>query len=449
MDEHSNIRFFNNKALFYLFLPLIIEQGLEYLVGLADSMMVAQVGEAAVSGVSLIDFIMMLIISVFAALATGGSVIASQYIGRKDTDNAKLAANQLVKGALIFSLVITAILYVIKPWILSTLFGSISPAVASAANTYFLVVALSIPFLALYNAGAAVFRTVGNAHLPMKIMLVMNIINVVGNAMLVLVFHMGVIGIAIPTLISRIGAAVTVLWFAHKESCELRLVKVFSTRIQRDMMMRILSIGAPFGFESGMFFLGRLIVLSVVALFGTASIAANSVAGSIIMFQVLPGMAINIGLSVIISRCVGAGDYEQANYYKRKIRLIIHTAFAVTSAVVIALMPLLMRIYNLSDEATTMTWTIVIMHGILMTLIWPSGYMLPVVFRGAGEAKFPMITSMLSMLIFRIALSYIFAVHLNMGMIGTWIAMFVDWTVKALLYEWYDRTGRWTNVEAI
>jgi len=442
-------KFFSNHDLFSLFLPLIIEQGLEYTVGMAASMMVAQVGESAVSGVSLVDFVMALIISIFAALATGGSVIAGQYLGRKDKANATKAANQLVKGALLLSIIITVLLYLFKPLILNNLFGAISPEVADAANHYFTIVAISVPFLALYNSGAAIFRTMGNAKLPMQIMLVMNVLNVVGNALLVKGFHMGVDGVAIPTLISRMGAAILVLFFAHRKNCELRLTNFIAEKTDLAMVKRILNIGAPFGFENGMFYLGRLVVLSVVSLFGTASIAANSVAGTIVMFEALPGMAMNLGLSVIISRCIGAGDLEQAKYYKRKVRIIIHIGFVISSTIVLLLMPAIMNIYNLSAEATALTWKIVIVHAILMTLIWPSGYMLPIVFRCAGDARFPMAVSILSMIFCRIVLSYVFAIGLNMGMFGTWLAMFVDWIVKSVIYEWHYKSDKWTLFDAI
>lgn len=442
-------RFFSNRDLLTLFLPLIIEQGLEYTVGMAASMMVAQVGESAVSGVSLVDFVMALIISIFAALATGGSVIASQYLGRNDKTSARRAANQLVKCSLALSAIITVLLYLFKPLILNHLFGSITKEVAVAADQYFVIVAISVPFLALYNTGAAIFRTMGNAKLPMQIMLIMNILNVAGNALLVTGFHMGVEGVAIPTLVSRMGAALIILFLAHNKQFELRITNFLTERFDRAMMKRILNIGVPFGFENGMFYLGRLIVLSVVAMFGTASIAANSVAGTIVMFEVLPGMAMNLGLSVIISRCVGAGDFEQAKYYKKKVRMIMHIGFIICSAIVLALMPLIMHVYHLSAEAASMTWTIVISHAVMMILIWPSGYMLPIVFRGAGDAKFPMMINIASMIFCRIALAYVIAVGLHIGMLGTWVAMFIDWIVKSIIYEWHYKKDKWTKFQAI
>lgn len=442
-------RFFTNYDLVSLFLPLTIEQGLEYTVGMAASIMVAQVGEAAVSGVSLVDFVMALIISIFAALATGGSVIAGQYLGRRESGEARKAANQLVKASFVLSLIIMALLYLCKPLILHNIFGSITKEVEHAANQYLMIVALSVPFLALYNSGAAIFRTMGNSKLPMKIMLMMNVLNVAGNALLVADFHMGVLGVAIPTLVSRAGAAVIILFLAHKKDFELRIENFTAIRFDFPMLKRILNIGAPFGFENGMFYLGRLVVLSVVSLFGTASIAANSVSGTIVMFEVLPGMAMNLGLSVIISRCVGAGDFEQAKYYKKKVRRIMHFSFAASSAIVLALMPLILKAYHLSSEANSMIWMIVIAHAVMMILIWPSGYMLPIVFRGAGDAKFPMVVSIASMILFRIALSYVFALGFHMGMLGTWLAMFVDWSVKTIIYEWHYKSDNWTKFKAI
>ncbi len=431
--ENKN-RMFTNHDLWILFFPLIIEQGLEYVVGLADSMMVAQVGEAAVSGVSLVDFVMALLISLFAALATGGAVVAGQYLGAKKEGEAKASVDQLMKFAFWSSIAIMMLIYVMRPVILDHLFGAIEPEVREAANRYFMIVVLSVPFIALYNSGAAIFRTMGNSKLPMQIMLIMNLLNIAGNALLVMGFHMGVAGVAIPTLVSRVGSAVIVLLMARRKETLLRVSNFVTVKFDRRMTKQILQIGLPFAFENGMFYLGRLIVLSVVALFGTAAIAANSVSGTLVMFEVLPGTAINLGLSVVIARCVGAGDMEQTRYYTKKIFKIIYIGFAISSVTVLALMPLIMRIYALSPEATALTWKIVIAHAVLMTLIWPLGYSYPVVFRAAGDAKFPMVVSMLSMILCRIALSYVFAIGFGMGMLGTWAAMFVDWIAKSVVY---------------
>ena len=440
-------KLYSNKNLLYLFIPLVIEQGLEYLVGFADSLMVAKVGEAAVSGVSLVDFVMALLISIFTALATGGGAITGQYLGSKKDNEANQSALQMMKVTFYLSIVITLIIFVFKNSILHLLFGSISSDVYHHAMTYLNVVVLSIPFLAIYNGGAAIFRTMNNSKLPMQIMLVMNIVNVIGNALCVFILKMGVEGIAIPTLVSRVGAALLILYFSKKTT--LHLSQLMNIKINRNMIEKILNIGIPFGIENSMFYLGRLIVLSIVSLFGTASIAANSVGGTLVMFQVLPGTAINLGLTSIISHCIGANDYDQAKYYTKKINRWMHISFIISTVIILLLMPLIMSFYNLSSRATSYVWQIIILHGIMMTLIWPYGYMLPVIFRSSGDAKFPMIVSIISMVICRILFSYILAVIFNMGMMGTWYAMFLDWIVKAIIYTYHYIKGKWMNYQVV
>lgn len=440
-------KLYSNKNLLYLFIPLVIEQGLEYLVGFADSLMVAKVGEAAVSGVSLVDFVMALLISIFTALATGGGAITGQYLGSKKDNEANQSALQMMKVTFYLSIVITLIIFVFKNSILHLLFGSISSDVYHHAMTYLNVVVLSIPFLAIYNGGAAIFRTMNNSKLPMQIMLAMNIVNVIGNALCVFILKMGVEGIAIPTLVSRVGAALLILYFSKKTT--IHLSQLMNIKINRNMIEKILNIGIPFGIENSMFYLGRLIVLSIVSLFGTASIAANSVGGTLVMFQVLPGTAINLGLTSIISRCIGANDYDQAKYYTKKINRWMHISFIISTVIILLLMPLIMSFYNLSSRATSYVWQIIILHGIMMTLIWPYGYMLPIIFRSSGDAKFPMIVSIISMVICRILFSYILAVIFNMGMMGTWYAMFLDWVVKAIIYTYHYIKGKWMNYQVV
>lgn len=442
-------RLFTNRDLYRLFIPLVIEQFLEYSVGLTASILVAHVGEAAVSGVSLVEFVMALLISIFAALATGGAVIAGQYLGNKQEKAANQAANQLVWFAGALSVIIMVLIYLFRTAILHGLFGQISDEVYGHANTYLLIVSASIPFLGLYNAIAAIFRTTGNSKLPMKIMLFMNMVNVAITALLIFGFHLGTAGVAIPTLVSRAGAALLIIGFAFNQKNILYLEKTLRFKFDGSMINRILKIGVPSGFENGMFYFGRLIILSLVSTFGTAAIAANSVGGTIIMFEVLPGMAVGLGLTVIISRCVGSGDYEQARYYTRKITGALYVAQIISSAIVILLLPATLNIYALSPEATQWTTEIVWGHAIMMILIWPLAYTLPVTFRAAGDAKFPMVISIVTMIFCRILLAYVFGVYLNMGMIGTWIAMFVDWIVKAIIFVWRYFSGKWTEYRAI
>ena len=417
---------FDNKALTALIIPLIVEQLLAVLVGMADSIMVANVGEAAVSGVSLVDNIMVLLINIFAALATGGAVVAGQYLGQKREKDACIAAKQLIWFIFLCSVGITAIVYLGRNFILHSVFGAIDADVMSSANTYLMIVTASIPFIALYNGGAAIFRAMGNSKVSMQVSIVMNVINVAGNAILIYGFHRGTEGVAIPTLVSRMVAAILILGLLCNQTRVLHLEKTLRYHLNGSMVKRILNIGVPNGLENSMFQLGKILVLSLVSTFGTSAIAANAVSNAVALFQILPGMAISLAVTTVISRCVGAGDYEQAKYYTRKLLKITYCCMAVTVALIFAVLPLIMKVYNLSAGTSAESEKILLFHGCSAILVWPIAFNLPAVFRASGDVRYSMITSIVSMWIFRIAFSYILGKYMGIGVFGVWIAMIID-----------------------
>ena len=297
---------FSNQELANLIGPLVIEQLLAVFVGMADSIMVANVGEAAVSGVSLVDNIMILIINIFAALATGGAVVAGQYIGRKDEKSACKAATQLVWFVSLSAVAIMILVYLGKDIILNQVFGHITAEVKGHADIYLLIVTASIPFIALYNGGAAIFRAMGNSQVSMRVSLLMNAINVTGNAILVFGLRIGTAGVAIPTLISRMVAAIVITVLLCNQTRILHIERTLKIRFDGRMIRKILAIGVPNGLENSMFQLGKILVLSLVSTFGTYAIAANAVSNAIALFQILPGMAISLAITTVISQCVGA-----------------------------------------------------------------------------------------------------------------------------------------------
>lgn len=331
---------FSNRELANLIGPLVIEQLLAVFVGMADSIMVANVGEAAVSGVSLVDNIMILIINIFAALATGGAVVAGQYIGRKDEKSACKAATQLVWFVSLSAVAIMILVYFGKDIILNQVFGHITAEVKGHADIYLLIVTASIPFIALYNGGAAIFRAMGNSQVSMRVSLLMNAINVTGNAILVFGLRIGTAGVAIPTLISRMVAAIVITALLCNQTRILHIERTLKIRFDGRMIRKILAIGVPNGLENSMFQLGKILVLSLVSTFGTYAIAANAVSNAIALFQILPGMAISLAITTVISQCVGANDYEQVHYYLKKLLAIIYVAMVGTVALIfLAQMP--------------------------------------------------------------------------------------------------------------
>ena len=440
---------YTNKALLYLFLPLLVEYALEFFVGLADSIMVASLGEAAISGVSLVDFLIQLLIFSFSALATGGAVVAGQYLGDKQIDKAQNSATQLVWFSTILSFVLMILVMALRHFLIGLLFGQIEADVWNNADMYLYIVALSIPFIAIYNAGAAIFRTTNNAVFPMKVMIICDVLNVLGNAFCIYYLGWDVRGVAIPTVMARVLAALLILYFVLDENYRLHIKRTFRHKFDTKILKKVLMVGVPYGIENGLFQLGRVLVLSLVSTFGTMAIAANSVGYAIGIFSVLPGFAINLGLTAVISNCVGADDYQQAKYYNRKCLILVVLSHIVINLVIFAMLPLILGIYNLSAQTAAMVTEMVIWHGIFAIIIWPLSFTLPATFRGAGDSKSVMYISLAVMFACRIALSYVIADWMGIGVFGTWIAMFIDWYVRAGIYIYRYFSNKWMEYRVV
>ena len=440
---------FSNKTLKKLILPLIIEQILIMAVGVADTVMVSYAGEVAISGVGLVDMFNNLIITVLAAIDAGGAIIVSQYIGNKDRKNANKASSQLLTITIVIATVIMLGCLVFHRILLSTFFGAIEMDVMKAATTYFLISAISFPFLGVYNSAAALYRSMEKTRTTMYVSILMNIINVVGNYIGVFILHAGVAGVAVPTLISRIVAAI-IMFALSLNSSNLVYVKIKNVFAwNQEMISRILKIAVPNGIENGLFTLGRVLVTSIVALFGTSQIAANSVAGSIDQIAVVVVNAINLGIVVVVGQCIGANDYEQAKYYRKKLMKISYIVTGIIGSAVILLLPWILNLYSLSSEARNLTFILVIMHNIIATALHPTAFVLPNGLRAAGDVKFSMVVGIVSMILFRLGAAVLFGIIFNLGIIGVWIAMGSDWLCRSVCFVIRFIKGKWRQFKVI
>ena len=436
---------FSPRDLRQLVIPLVIEQLLAITVGLSDSLMVAQVGEAAMSAVSLVDTVNVLLVNAFAALATGGAVIVGQYLGRREPDKAGHSGQQLLLFMGEISLVVTACFYLGKGFILGVVFGQVEPDVAAYANTYFLIVEASTPFLAIYSAGAALFRVMGNSGISMWVSLIMNAINVAGNAILIFAVGMEVEGVAWPTLVSRIFAAGAMVVLLRRPDLPLQISR-FTFRHDRFVVKNILRFGVPNGLENSMFQLGKILLLSTVSVLGTASVAANAIGNTIASFQCVAGSALGLGIVTVVSRCIGAGSYKKARYYTKKLLKSAYIYMTATIVLLWLLMPLILRIYNVSPEAEDYARKIIWMHGGFGILIWPAAFTLPQALRAAGDTRFTLAVSTVSMWTLRVGLGVLMARAWGFGVLGIWMAMFFDWIFRAVFFVVRFRGHRWETM---
>lgn len=424
---------FSRKDLVRLLAPLVVEQILAVLVGMVDVVMVAAVGEAAVSGVSLVDSVNLLIIQLLAALATGGAVISAQYIGRRDQEKACRAAGQLISITTLSSTVLMAFALLTNRHLLGLVFGSVEEEVMGNAVRYFAITAVSYPFLALYNSCAALFRSMGNSKVSMQVSLIMNVMNVVGNAVCVFGLHMGVEGVAYPTLVSRMTAAVIMLALIQKPANPIRLRSLQDLRLNRKMIGNILAVGVPGGLENSIFQVGKLTLQSLVSSLGTTALASYAVAANLVTLQYLPGQAIGLGLITIVGQCVGAGEYEQAKHYTKLLIKVNYLCLLAICTVMVVGSGQIVGIYSLSPLAAEEARKMMAAHACAM-IIWPLAFTLPNTLRASLDAKFTMLVSVASMWIFRVGLAYWFVRGMDLGIMGVWYAMFVDWAFRAVLF---------------
>ncbi|MDO4493910.1 MAG: MATE family efflux transporter [Clostridia bacterium] len=440
---------FTRDQLTKLIVPLIVEQLLAVTVGVADTIMITSVGEAAVSGISFVDTINSLVIFMFSAVATGGAIVVSQYLGRKDVEHAENASKQLLYAVFSVAAVMALICFLFRAPILRLLFGAVDADVMDAALVYLAITSLSFPFLAVYNGCAAVFRSMGNSKVSMRASVIMNIINIGGNAFLIFVMHWGAAGAATATLLSRAVAACLLLWLLMKPDNAISVRGLFRIRLDFPIIRSILRVGIPNGLESGMFHFGKLFVQSLLAGLGTPAIAANAICNSIVSYMIVPGSAMGLGLITVTGQCIGAGAYDQAKFYVRQLMVLMYAFLIAICAILLGFEKQLLSLFGLSAEALEIALFLFPMIVISHITVWPIAFPFANVLRAAGDVKFTMTVSIVSMWTLRIGLANLFVRGMGMGPEGIWYAMFIDWIARAAFFWWRYRSGKWMEKKVI
>ncbi len=445
----NNKLIFSNSYLLKLILPLFGEQFFSILVGIIDSIMVASCGEAAISGVSLIDTIYALFFFLATAFATGGAVVTSQYLGRKEYNNAKGAAKQLIYISVIFG-ILTALFFIpIKKQLISLIFGNLEKAVFDASITYFDYIFLSIPFLCLFSSASALFRSAGNSKISLQVSIIMNILNVVFNAILIYGLNMGVKGAGIATLISRAVAGVLMIFFITKLNTQIRIKQLFKVRFNWYFLKKIFAISIPNAIENSVFQFGKIAVQSLVASLGVASIAANVVVGNLCTFANLPGVAISLASTTIIGQCLGAGEKKQARHYSRILISISVLAISIFAFVLILFRNPIIALYNLTPTSASLASSVSFIVLIMTSLLWTFAFSTPNLLRAAGDVKFTLVCSIISLFLFRITGAYVFTKIFEFGLMGIWLAMIVDWICRSFCYLLRIKGNVWLEKKVI
>lgn len=440
--ENTGKKMFNRKFLSRLIWPLVLEQFLAMTVGACDTIMVSSVGEAGVSGVSLVDQLGQLVIQLFAAFATGGAVVASQYLGHKEQKNAQASAKQLLNLCLVAGFICIAVCLPLRREILNLIFGSMEREIMENAVTYFVWLLFSFPLLGIYNSCAALCRAMGNSKISLKVSLVMNFTNIAGNAVLIYGAKLGVAGAGISTLVSRAIAALIMLCILTQKKWPLFIENIWKPQVNFSLLGKILKVAVPSGIENSVFHIGKTLVYSFMSGFGITAIAANAISNTVASFSNIPGTAIGLASVTIVGQCIGAGQKQQAKSYGKKLMLVAYGGMFLTAVLVFALTPAVTKVFNLTPEAQSLAVLIIRSCMIANVIFWPMSFTMPNILRGAGDAKYTMLITNISMWVFRVAGSYLisrwflfkYPQNTSLALFGIWLGMYLDWVFRGLLF---------------
>ena len=449
MEQQQHM--FTNRMIRNLLIPVVLEQLLNSIMGTADTMMVSNVGSAAISAVSLVDSINVLVIQAFSALAAGGAIVCAQYIGQRNKEKANESARQVLFIITAISVAVSLFCLVFQKPLLRLIFGSVEEEVMRASEIYFFYTALSFPFIAAYDSAASIFRAQDNTRGPMTISMISNVMNIAGNAIMIWVFHMGVAGAALSTLISRIFCAVVVLIQLRKEreGQEIVVRDYFKIRPNWSMIKRILGIGIPSGVENSMFQLGKLAIQSTVSTLGTAAIAAQAMTNILENLNGIAAIGVGVGLMTIVGQCLGAGRKDEAVYYIKKLCVIAEIVVLTSCLIVFALTKPVTILGGMEKESADMCFHMVMWITIMKPIVWTMAFVPGYGLRAAGDVKFSMITSCCTMWACRFCLCVFLIRVMGFGPMGVWIGMFADWTVRSIIFTWRFHSRTWLQHKVI
>lgn len=434
---------FSNHDLKVLLVPLMIQQLLAALMGTVDTVMVSNVGSAAISAVSLVDSINNLMLQVFAALAAGGTIVCAQYLGKKEPKECNRAARQVFLAMFVISMLIMVFCLIFRYPLLRIIFGQVEPDVMEAAQTYFLLTALSYPFIALFNANASFFQAEGNTRLPMMVSVLCNFVNIAGNAITIFGLGWGVFGAALSTLISRILMAVIMMCFQRRDRQVIVIRNYAKIRPDFALIWVILGVGIPSGIENGMFQFGKLAIQSTVSTLGTTAIAAQAMTIILENLNGIAAMGIGIGLMTIVGQCIGAGEKEQAVYYVKKLSWISEAVVVGCCLLLFALTKPITFIAGMDPASADMCFYMMGWITLVKPIVWVMAFIPAYGLRAAGDVKFSMIVSAISMWVFRVVLCVYLCRVQGFGPIAVWIGMFVDWTVRGIIFGIRFKSRKW------
>ncbi len=431
------------KQIFAIILPIFVDSTFIVLMALMNTAMVSSSGVAAVSAVSMVDSINIFIVSLFMAVATGGTVIVAQYKGSGNVQMLPKVASQSISAIALLSVVLSAVLIMLHQPILNGLFGKADADVLHNARIFLIGSCLSYPFFGIYQAIAGALRGVAQTKACLVLSLILNLTYLLLNVILIKGFDMGVVGLSISLIIARVLGMVVAFVYLLKYNQTLRVRLKDMLQLQWGILKKIMFIGLPFAAEQMFFNGGKLLTQTFIVQLGTLAITVNAISGSLSMLFQIGGSALSASIVTVVGQCIGRGDIQDARKFIRSFMWLSSIFFVVIGAVLLAIFPLLVGMYAPPAEIVPDIFELLLLIAIVQPIMWSLSFIMPAALRAAGDSRFTSVASLLTMWLFRIILGYILGITLGMGIMGVWIAMVAEWGVRSIIFGWRFRGNKW------
>ena len=428
------------KNVLKLAVPIIVEQTFVMMLGVCNTMMAGHIGEEAVSAIGMVDSINMLFISFFAALSVGATVVVAQQIGQEKPKKANETAKQAIVSGVIVAGVITLLLWIFRVPLINFLYGSAEELVKSNAKLYIEFTLLTYPFIAIEQIANGILRGAGDTKTPMYITMFMNIINIILGYRLIYgidflhIPSFGIMGAALAIAIARMIGSVIIIIVLFRGSKIIKIKKLFPFKFDMKVQKSIFNIGIPAGMEQVIFQTGKLLVQVFIVTMGTASIASNAIGMSITQIINVPGNALCLAATTLVGQYIGRDDIKGA---KSTLIYLVKIATICLVSIGIIFVPIaewLASLYTNVPEVIRLTGILIKSNSVAM-VVWAISFVLSSGLKGAGDTRYTMMTAFIGMWVFRIGLGYVLGIVFKMGILGIWIAMYIDWFVRGTMYS--------------
>ena len=440
---------FSFKSLTVLFLPILVDQAMVAILNIINSSMVSSSGEGAVAAVNMVDSINLFMINFFIAIATGGTVVVAQYMGRYEAKKAGEASAQAILSCTLCAIAIGALIIAFADPLLSVLFGQADENVMSNARVYLIGCCISYPAFAVFQSVAGALRGMGDTRASMMLSVGMNVVVVILNFIFINGIGLGVLGVTFSLNIARMMAAVASVFYLIRTKHELCIKLRYFLRFSRPLQKSIMLIGLPSASEQMFFHGGKILTQTFIVSLGTASMTAYAISMSMIVLFQVPGQALNLAIMTVVGQCMGAGNIQEA---KKFIRSFLVTSFILCTLIALVMLPftpLMYQMYSPPDGIAFEAFSCMFISIAGTPILWSMAFITPSALRAAGDAKFTSIAAMLSMWIVRVMLGYLLGIVLEFGIVGVVSAMVLEWGVRALIFALRKRGSRWYQHKVI